>query len=36
MILDEEIKDAKPRSFSSDYQTLIKHFKISFVFLMNY
>ena len=35
-ILEREIKDAKPSSFSSDYQTLIKHFKISFVFLMNY
>ena len=25
MILEEEIKDAKMRSFSSDFQTLIKH-----------
>ena len=32
-ILDGEIKDAKPSSFSSDFQTLIKHFKIFFVFL---
>ena len=32
MIWDGEIKDAKPSSFSSDFQTLIKHFKISFVF----
>ena len=31
--LDGEIKDAKPSSFSSDFQTLIKHFKIFFVFL---
>ena len=31
MILEGEIKDAKMSSFSSDFQTLIKH-KISFVF----
>ena len=32
MILDGEIKGAKMSSFSSDFQTLIRHFKISFVF----
>ena len=31
MILEREIKEAKMSSFSSDFQTLIKHF-FSFVF----
>ena len=32
MILEGEIKDAKMSSFSSDFKTFIKHFKISIVF----
>ena len=32
MILEGEIKDAKMSSFSSDFQTLIRRFKISFIF----
>jgi len=32
MILEGEIKDAKMSSFSSDFQTLIKHYFTSFVF----
>ena len=32
MILEGEIKDTKMSSFSSDFQTFIRRFKISFVF----
>ena len=32
MILEGEIKYTKMSSFSSDFQTLIRHLKISFVF----
>ena len=33
MILEGEIKDAKMSSFSSDFQTLIRHFKFPLFFL---
>ena len=33
MILEGEIKDAKMNSFSSDFQTLNKHFKFPLYFL---
>ena len=35
MILEGEINDAKMGSFSSDFQTLIKHLTF-FIFFMNY
>ena len=36
MILEGEIKDAKMTSYSSDFQTLIKHLNFYCVFFMNY